>query len=437
MLAGPSLRRWMLLAACAVVMAGPGPARTENLDEAWTIAARVNPRLQASREKIQAAECNYAAAEAAYRPTLTNLSGYNFLSDRIDVTANFEIPGMPLAPVAFPLVDQDFMASTTLLTQPLYTGGRISRAVDAASSQVAAAQWRESRTGLDLKLDVATAYTNVLRAQRGVQVAESTVASLTAHTRDVELMLRQQVVPRTDLLAAQVALADARQREIQARNTLDAARSAYNRLLERPLTSPVELEELTLPPPEDDLDVLTQQAVRDRPELAELSAQSNALRCQAASLRATTMPQAAAIGGFTYLENRQIDPEGIWSLTFGVQWKPYDGGTSRAKSNSLMHDAGAVTRMLADARSNIALQVRKAWLDAHETRRRIDVTRKAIDQAEENVRVTRSRFTQGVGTNTEVLDAEALRTLTYSNYYNAVYDAALAIFQLRRAIGSL
>ena len=39
--------------------------------------------------------------------------------------------------------------------------------------------------------------------------------------------------------------------------------------------------------------------------------------------------------------------------------------------------------------------------------------------------------------NTEVLDAETLKALTYSNYYSAVYDAALAVFQLQRAVGAL
>ena len=85
----------------------------------------------------------------------------------------------------------------------------------------------------------------------------------------------------------------------------------------------------------------------------------------------------------------------------------------------------------------IALQVRQAWLDLDETLKRIQVTHDALAQAEENLRVTSDRYREGVGTNTEVLDAETLRTRSHSNYYNAVYDAVLARIRLQYAAGEL
>ncbi len=91
----------------------------------------------------------------------------------------------------------------------------------------------------------------------------------------------------------------------------------------------------------------------------------------------------------------------------------------------------------ADLAAAIALQVRSAWLDTQETRLRIPVTRAAITQGEENLRVARTRYLQQRGTNTEVLDAENLRVQSYDNFYNANYDALLADFELHRAIGDL
>jgi len=38
----------------------------------------------------------------------------------------------------------------------------------------------------------------------------------------------------------------------------------------------------------------------------------------------------------------------------------------------------------------ISLQVRKSWLDAMETRKRLDVTQEAVGQAEENLKVAKS-----------------------------------------------
>jgi outer membrane protein TolC len=51
--------------------------------------------------------------------------------------------------------------------------------------------------------------------------------------------------------------------------------------------------------------------------------------------------------------------------------------------------------------------------------------------------VTRNRYRAGTGTNTEVLDADALRVRAYFNVYSARYDAVLAGWRLRRATGSL
>jgi outer membrane protein TolC len=418
-----------------VLAIGPWAAalRAETLDEAWGRALAVSDRLGASREKVASAEWSRTAAGGARLPAVMNATGYNFLSDT--PTANIAIPNLP--PLGLPLVEKEFLASTTMAVMPLYTGGRIMNMIDAADCQVNAAVQEQHRTALDVKLDMATAYTLVLYARRGTEVADMNVTSLQSHAHDVKQMLDQELVARNTLLAAQVSLANARQKAFQAANNLDAAKATYNRLLCRALDSPVELDELQVPPLSGDLQPLTEMAMNLRPELAELAAQASALQSKAASVRAENLPQLGVGGGYTYLENRSLDPEGIWSLTFGMEWKPLDGGITRAKGKALEHDASAVARLRADTASAIALQVRKTWLDEQESRRRVDVAKQAIQQAEENLRVTRDRFKHGAGTNTEVLDAETLRTQAYTNFYGALYDAVLATFRLRRAVGNL
>jgi len=51
--------------------------------------------------------------------------------------------------------------------------------------------------------------------------------------------------------------------------------------------------------------------------------------------------------------------------------------------------------------------------------------------------VTRNRYKEGIGTNTEVLDAESLRTVNYVSYDKANNDAVLAVLRLHYAIGNL
>ena len=79
----------------------------------------------------------------------------------------------------------------------------------------------------------------------------------------------------------------------------------------------------------------------------------------------------------------------------------------------------------------------RAWAELTTAGQRVDVAAGAVQQAEENLRVVRDRYRNGEGTNTEVLDAEALRALSTSNFDSASYDVRLAELQLARAVGAL
>ena len=85
----------------------------------------------------------------------------------------------------------------------------------------------------------------------------------------------------------------------------------------------------------------------------------------------------------------------------------------------------------------IDLQVRRAWNDRSEAESRQQVADSAVKQATENLRVVRNRYQAGASTNTEVLDAEALREQSMSNLDNARFEVDLAKLRLARAIGAL
>jgi outer membrane protein TolC len=142
-------------------------------------------------------------------------------------------------------------------------------------------------------------------------------------------------------------------------------------------------------------------------------------------------------GGYLYQENQYVDPNGLAVAVLGVQWNAIDMGRSSNQAAALSDQAEAVLRLRRDAQSLIALEVRQKWLDLQTARQRVDVTRQATAQAEENLRVARDRYQQQVGTNTEVLDAETLRVQTYTNFYNSSFEAVLAGLRLRRAVGNL
>ena len=267
-------------------------------------------------------------------------------------------------------------------------------------------------------------------------MAETNERSLAAHADDIELLNRHGRGRKNDLLAAQVSLANAKLKVIQARNALEIARSAYNRRLQRPLSAPVHLAEpASIGVIGQDLATLSSLAIQRRPEIHHLTARIQALHSQAEVIFADKRPQVEVAGGFDYRENRYETPNGISTVGVRIGWNFYDGGRVRRGADSLRAQAQALVNLRADLESRIHLQVRQAWLDVEEAKARLNVTEGAIDRANENLRVARQRYNLARATYTEVLDAESLRAESDRNHAHAHYDAILAALRLRRAIG--
>ena len=447
---GPSSRLMLFL---ILTLSAQG-ARAENLVDAWTIALAANRQLEASRQTAIAAGLEVASSRAERLPQIQTLNLQTFLTNPISVT------GSNGQPKAAPGGQQNFTISAVAATMPVYTGGRISNTIGSNRAIANASRADEVSTTLDLKLSVARAYVDVLRSNRGVTVAESSVVSLSAQSHDVAKMVDHGRGIRNDLLAAQVARANAQQCAIQARNRLSIAWATYNRYLCRPLEAIVPLTELAedlgpaasskptadamnadasqFTPDESQVRDLVYRAMANRSELVSLSEQARSSYSQAAVERAKTRPQVNFLVANLYQNVRFLPTEAdTGAAAFVLNWTLFDGGRSRRHSMAIEERAAAQISQRDDLASQISLQVRSAWLTSQETQQRIPVARAAIVQAEENLRVARGRYLEQRGTNTEVLDAETLRVQSYDNYYNAVYDAILAGFDLRRAVGEL
>lgn len=480
MLAGARARAAGAAAVLLILVSGSVPTvrAGESIQDAWNAALGANQSLQAAQAGTAAAQRGTAAARAERVPTVTTLNGYTWLDNTPTFRSSLALPGTsrPLT-VDLPFLNREFFLSSTMATIPLYTGGKILAGIDAAGAQTRAARAEEVTAAMDLKLDVSQAYLNVLRAEKLLLLARSTVTSLQGHERDVTNLYKEGVARRTDLLASQVSLARARQRVIQATNELEVARAAYNRLLGRPLTNPTELREMAIrnefsiegpdarprehrpagdlpealpdagsstatdaapsPAQEAEIERLTETALGGRPELMGLANQAQALAAQARVVESAKKPQVGIIGGYTHISDTHLVSQDYWSGTIGASWLLCDGGRSDRRAEALRLKESQTLKRRNDAATQIALGVRSSWLSLQSSRAALDVARKAISQADENLREVRNRYREQVATNTEVLDAETLRTQTYTDYYNSHYAVLQDQFRLRRAVGAL
>ena len=298
------------------------------------------------------------------------------------------------------------------------------------------------KTVQDIKLQVAEAYVSVLRALRLLEVVQSNVSSLTAHEMDATRMFQEGLVSKNDVLAVSVALVDARQTALQIENKVNMAKATYNRLLGRPLSDDFSLDDLnpaflTDIDSHQSYDALVCSAMESRSEIKGLANLANAYNASAKSIKATALHQILANGSFYHYDQMILADNNIWEAGLLLRWDIFDGGVIQHKAKAEERKQLAVENQKKETESLIELQVRQAWLDALETAKRIGVSEQALNQAEENLKVTKNRHAQELGNNTDVLDAETLRIKSRTNYTHAVYDAILADIRLRRAVGNL
>ena len=420
--------------SCSILISGviAFPVGAETLEDAWREALSSDRILQATQSTEEAARLEMRATKAARLPTGEFSGGYTALDVTPALTTSFA--GMD---ASIPFAQDNFAYYQAKASLPLYTGGKIREGIRAAEANYQAAGLDTEATELSVKLGVAENYVNVLRARSARDVADQLVMNLAAHLEDAENLLDQGLAPLNDVLAVRTALANGRENAVRASNAVDLAEAAYNRALGRPLELEVQIDDVSAGSNDLTLDMLLVLARTNRSELRAHKAREQALRHKSNAERADMAPRVGINGGYTYLENSHLQDEGVWSATVGVQWKFFDGGAARRRSNASRRQADAVRLQTEELASLIDLQVRQAWLDLQASGGRIAASQEAVAQAEENIRITRNRYLEGLSSNSDALDAALLLTQSRAGLASANYDAVMADLRVRRAAGIL
>jgi outer membrane protein TolC len=119
-----------------------------------------------------------------------------------------------------------------------------------------------------------------------------------------------------------------------------------------------------------------------------------------------------------------------WSAIAGVNINLSSGGASSSKSGMARAELRSLKLTRDKLLDDIRLEVKGAYLDLQSSAQKIEVAKTAVAQAEENLRLQRLRYKEGVGTATDVLDAVTLLTTAESNSWKSLYGIkrAEAIF---------
>ncbi|PSB04803.1 TolC family protein [Merismopedia glauca] len=411
------------------------------LQEALDLAERNNRQLQTAKITLQGSEAALDVAKAARSPTLSLQSNLNYNdsanSQLSQSQGSFNLGGQNLN------IDRDTTSATfdtTLqLDYNLYNAGRRNANINAAQEQVRVDRLQVQVTQEQLRLDVANAYYALQQADAQLETLQDSLREADRSVRDAKLLESNGLGTKFDILQAQVQEAQAYQNLANAVSQQKTARRNLVQLLS--LADDVEV--ITAEPiqeaedweiPLEDTIVL---ALKNRVELQQqLARRQIAIANQTVAL-ADTKPQVNLFANYNLLDSLK-DNQGIangYSLGASLTWRLYDGGAARAGARQQRANQALAETGFADTRNQIRLQVEQAYFQINANRQNIQAATLALTQAQESLRLARLRFTEGEGTQLEVLTAQTALTTARVNRLQAILDYNRALASLQRAIG--
>lgn len=420
-----SIRRRALWSAAALslVFSLAAPAMAEDLFDAVSLAYETNPDLQQQRAQQRVIDEEYVQARSGYRPDLsTSLSGSYF-----DGASGFGDDTSWSSSVGFSL------------SQPIWTGGRVATAVDAARGDILQGRENLRLVESQVLLAVVTAYVDVRRDVEALAINRENVTVLQRQLEEATARFDVGEITRTDVAQAEARLAAAQARLSTAEAQLSVSRAAYASVVGQ---APGELApEPALPGVPSSFDEAIDIANQDSPSVRAAQFAQQASQARVASARAEYRPSV----GLSASYGAALSPSG------GLQLSDRDEVRATATVTVPLFTGGVTGSRVRQAieRDNIAIiginGARRDTLQAvSQAYARVLAADAALKANEEQVRAAsiaaegvRQEAQVGLRTTLDVLNAEQELRDAQLALINSRHDAYVARAQLLQAMGRL
>jgi len=414
------------------------------LAEAIQTAVSKNPKISAAGFQVESSDAQITQARSGLLPQIYFSEGYNHTTNPMwafGTKLNQEqITQQDFDPAR--LNDPDPInnfASTLSLNWSLYDSGQTRHGLKQAEIGKKMTALMLDRTRQQVIAQTVAAYVGVLLAQKNLAVIEQTLETARAHLKMVRARFENGFVVKSDLLRAQVHIADLDQQQLQAESQVQVALSFLNAAMGVPIESGFELSSPLEAGKEVDgsLESWMEKALSLRPELKQLQNQEMIAQEEISKSKAAHLPSVNLMGNYEF----NTEDFSAWgdNYTVGamVNLNIFSGRRLSARTVQARAALNEVGARQTDLKQGILVQTRQAFLQAQSARKRILVAAAAVTQAEETLRIVRNRYETGLLNIVALLDAELALQHARTNQFKAAHDYKVAAVQLALAAGTI
>ena len=412
----------LLVAAASLVSV---PAQAESLSAALAAAYEANPDIAAQRAVVRQADEAVPQALTQARPSV----GAQLTADQATLDA-FQDNG------------RSYRAGIQV-SQSLYRGGRTASATSAAENRILAARSRLRATENQIVLNTVTAYADVLRYARVVELNKSQVNVLERELQQSKDRFEVGDLTRTDVAQSQARLAVAQSNAVVAENQLAAAKQAYLRVVGH---DPENLEPMPpLPGIPENAGEALELARENAPGLLAARFDEAAARYDVTNAQQSRLPtvDGQVSGAYSYFEGgggganfvRQggfITQDFLVTATIPIWQRGNVGSQTRQlqqRRSQLLQAITSVERQTQESVINSLNQLRAARAVIVANKVAVDANTLAAEGVKQENQV-------GTRTIIEVLNAEQERLNAEVNLVTARREEQVAAYSLLAALGA-
>ena len=415
------------------------------IEKAIEIGLENSKTLRTSQYRMDAADAKASEAYTYGLPSFKFSGTYTRLSDvpAGALPANSFGPGVPAQDIVLlPAITNNYGLKASV-QQPLFTGGKISGAADAAGHLSEATQKDYLKDKADVLYTIKAVYWNLYRANEFKRFTDENVNQIRSHAKDAENLMNQGMLTANDLMKVQVLLSDALVRQIDAENNVKLAMYALNNTLGLPLQTELVLESVIQVSDRawSPVDSLVLMAFDRRPDMLAMHARVKAGESGLTSARGGWWPQVYLIGNYNYLRpNSRYFPapdafKETWDVTLSLSFDIWNWWQTGYQANQAQAQLAQVEEGLSMLKDGVMLDVTQSYLGVNQAKDRKGVAEQGVKQAEENYRVVSGKYKNGLASNLELQDAEVSLLQARLNLTQSLVDYELSMARLSRAIG--
>jgi outer membrane protein TolC len=329
------------------------------------------------------------------------------------------------------LVKKGFVGSI-MAVQPLFQGGQIVNGNKLAALGQEVSQLQLQMTEKDTELQVARYYWQLISLQSNVATLDSVKVQLDEVHRLTKNYVDAGVITHNDLLRVELKQQEIASNRLELENGISIVKLLLAQMVgigegDYHIMSSVSFLSPSLP-----ATYLknNEQAVLDREEYALSQKNEEAKNLNVKMERGKLLPSLAiGVIGFYHTIDSHDNTNGMVFATLSVPISDWWGGSHAVKKARLQRLQAENDRM--EAQEKLAIDIQSAWNNLVEAHQQIDIAKKSVESAQENLRMQRVFYSTGTTTMTDLLDAVTLYTQAQSQMVTAcaTYQIRVAEYQ--------